>query len=182
MMADDRRTAENPGRPFGPASVALALLILAAPFSARADSPAIEVNPKALDAVKVAPPKPKAEKPAKVASLPPATSETPKPAESRHERIMFSADQDALSAEAIEKLSKLASDLTGNDQRIELSAYAGQQGESLSDANRLALKHALLVRDYLIGKGIAESRVLVRALGPAESGPADRVDIAFLTQ
>jgi outer membrane protein OmpA-like peptidoglycan-associated protein len=184
MMADNRRTAMLPGRLLWPARAALALLMLVAPLSAHADSPAIEVNPKALDAVPLPPPKPKPkpEKPAEVASLPPAASETAKKFEGRHERILFTAGQDALSAEAIETLSKLATDLTGNDQRIELSAYAGKQGESLSDANRLALKHALLVRDYLIGKGIAESRVLVRALGPAETGPADRVDIAFLTQ
>lgn len=184
MMADERRTAPHFGRLLGPAGLALALLILISPLAARADSPAIEVNPKALEAVKIAPPKPrpKAEKPAQVASLPSAKSEAAKEFEGRHEQILFATGQDALSAEAIETLSKLATDLTGNDQRIELSAYAGKQGDSLSDANRLALKHALLVRDYLIGKGVAESRVLVRALGPAENGPVDRVDIAFLTQ
>ena len=52
--------------------------------------------------------------------------------------------------------------------------------DTVSGANRIALKHALLVRDYLVGKGIDEARVIVRALGPAQNGPADRVDIEFL--
>ena len=156
---------------------------------ALADSPAIEINPKALEAIaKPAPPKPKKAEPApdKVAALPSASNAATEAAiekfKDRHEQVVFSDGQDALSADALAMLSKLAGELAGNDVRIELSAYAGAKSDSLSDANREALKHALLVRDYLTGKGLAESRVIVRALGPAPSGPMDRVDIAFLTQ
>ena len=158
--------------------------------AALADSPAIEINPKALEAIaKPAPPKPKkAEEPTsdKVAALPSASEAATNAAlekfKDRHEQVLFADGQDALSADALAMLSTLADELSGNDVRIELSAYAGSESDSLSDANREALKHALLVRDYLTGKGLAESRVIVRALGPAPNGPTDRVDIAFLTQ
>ena len=158
--------------------------------AALADSPAIEINPKALEAIaKPAPPKPKKAEEStsdKVAALPSASEAATNAAlekfKDRHEQVLFTGGQDALSADALAMLSKLAGELSGNDVRVELSAYAGAKSDSLSDANREALKHALLVRDYLTGKGLAESRVIVRALGPAPSGPMDRVDIAFLTQ
>jgi len=148
------------------------------------------VNPKALEAIaKPAPPKPKKAEPKtsdKVAALPSATSPATNPAlakfRNRQERVVFDDGQSALSADALTMLSKLAEDLAGNDVRLQLSAYAGSASESLSDANREALKHALLVRDYLTGKGLDESRVIVRAMGPAPDGPKDRVDIGFLTQ
>jgi outer membrane protein OmpA-like peptidoglycan-associated protein len=189
MMADRHRTTTLSGGLAGfAAAIAIVLASGLAPaLGAPSESPAIEVNPKALEAVPLPQAKPKEpQKPSQVAALPKANATSTQTDTSkfagRHERIVFQVNQDALSAEAIEKLSALATDLTGNDERIELSAYAGKEGEALSDANRLALKHALLVRDYLVGKGIEESRVLVRALGPAQSGPQDRVDIAFLTR
>lgn len=187
MMADNQRTTPLLGSLAGLAGAVLIALMSGPAFAAAADSPAIEVNPKALDAVPLPQAKPKKTKePDQVAALPSGNAEPTDDGTSkfagRHEQVVFQPDQDALSAEAIEKLSTLASDLTGNDQRIELSGFAGTAAQPLSDANRLALKHALLVRDYLVGKGIAESRVLVRALGPAPNGPKDRVDIAFLTR
>ena len=187
MMAEQRQTARVSGRPHRLAQAAFAVLILGLfPFSARADSPAVEVNPKALDAaVKASEAKPKAKretsKTDRVAALPSATSDAVKSRfAGRSEQILFKGDQDALSAEAIQKLSVLADDLAGNDVRLQLSSYSGSIADTASAANRLALKHALLVRDYLVGKGVDEARVIVRALGPAPSGPADRVDIAFL--
>jgi outer membrane protein OmpA-like peptidoglycan-associated protein len=183
------RLAASSLRLLGAISVALCLWpALGAP--ALADSPAIDVNPKALEAVaRPAPPKPKkAEEPKgdKVAALPAASDAATEAAiakfKDRHEQVLFTDGQDALSADALAMLSKLADELAGNNVRIQLSAYAGAKSDSLSEANREALKRALLVRDYLTGKGLAESRVIVRALGPAPSGPRDRVDIAFLTQ
>ncbi len=155
-----------------------------------AASAAVEINPKALEAVtKPAPPKPRKTEekaPDKVAALPSgnaaATAATLEKFRNRHEQVVFDDGQSALSADALTMLSKLAEDLAGNDVRVQLSAYAGTKSGSLSDANREALKHALLVRDYLTGKGLDETRVIVRAMGPAPDGPKDRVDIGFLTQ
>jgi outer membrane protein OmpA-like peptidoglycan-associated protein len=187
MMAEQRQTAKVPGRPHRLAQAAFAALILGLPaMPALADSPAVEVNPKALDAVvKADAAKSKAKKesskPKEVAALPSATRDAVRQKfGGRTEQILFTGDQDALSAEAIQKLSALADDLTGNDVRLQLSSYGGSSADTASAANRLALKHALLVRDYLVGKGIDESRVIVRALGPAPSGPNDRVDVEFL--
>ena len=172
-------------------AVAVALCLWPAlSLPALADSPAIDINPKALEAIaRPAPPKPKKTEESKqdrVAALPAASNTATEAAiakfKDRHEQVLFTDGQNALSADALAMLSKLADELSGNDVRIQLSAYAGAKSDSLSDANREALKRALLVRDYLTGKGLAESRVIVRALGPAPSGPRDRVDIAFLTQ
>jgi len=198
MMADKRQTAKvpNAGLRLAVALVAAMSMSSVAAGLARADSPAVDVNPKALDAVpapapekKPEPAKPKpaqTEKSTNVAALPSGSKDAAdairKKFESRHEQIVFTDGQDVLSAEALQKLSALAKDMSGNDVRIQLQAHAGTPGDGGSGANRKALKHALLVRDYLVGKGLAESRVIVRAMGPATSGPKDRVDIAFLTQ
>lgn len=192
MMAAKHQIRGAPISSFHIVGAVVAVLCLWPALSptALADSAAIEVNPKALEAIaKPAAPKPKkaeAQKPDKVAALPSGSSAATNAAlekfRNKHEQVLFADGQDALSADALAMLSNLADQLTGNDVRIQLSAYAGAKSDSLSDANREALKHALLVRDYLTGKGLAESRVIVRALGPAPSGPTDRVDIAFLTQ
>jgi outer membrane protein OmpA-like peptidoglycan-associated protein len=46
----------------------------------------------------------------------------------------------------------------------------------------LSLTRALAVRAYLMDKGIADTRIDVRALGVAASGPPDRVDIRSLAE
>lgn len=70
-----------------------------------------------------------------------------------------------------------------SDGRLQLKAYAGGTGETLSSARRLSLSRALSVRSFLIEQGIRSTRIDVRALGRAEdSGPPERVDIVLLTQ
>jgi outer membrane protein OmpA-like peptidoglycan-associated protein len=78
------------------------------------------------------------------------------------------------------ELSQLASRLAGSTDRLQLKAYASAEGGTASAARRLSLSRALTVRSQLIAKGIRSTRIDVRALGIAESGEPDRVDVLLL--
>ena len=70
--------------------------------------------------------------------------------------------------------------MTGNDRlRAQIIAYAAGTSDTASQARRLSLSRALAVRAYMIEKGIASTRLDVRALGyQVEGGSPDRVDIS----
>lgn len=94
-------------------------------------------------------------------------------------RIQFSTGSAKLSANASTELVSIAAAM-GRDKalRIQLLAYAGQSGDSASQARRLSLSRALAARSTLIEKGIRSTRIDVRALGnKSAGGPEDRVDI-----
>ena len=61
-------------------------------------------------------------------------------------------------------------------------AYAAGTDAEASQARRLALSRALVVRSYLIEQGIGSARMDVRALGKKieGDGPADRVDLVLI--
>jgi len=105
--------------------------------------------------------------PQQVASLPPGPSGTLV--------LPFESGNPALNAESERQLGSLASRLTGNQDRVQINAYAS--GDSAAASKRLALSRALAVRSYLTDRGIASTRIDVRAIGPAESGEKDRVDV-----
>ena len=68
--------------------------------------------------------------------------------------------------------------LNSGAQHIQLNAYGGPRGDKSSDAHRLALKRALVIRELLIEDGVPAEKIDVRALGGADdNGPADRVDV-----
>jgi hypothetical protein len=71
--------------------------------------------------------------------------------------------------------------MTGNARlRAQIIAYAAGTADSASQARRLSLSRALAVRAYLIERGVASTRLDVRALGhQTDGGSPDRVDIAF---
>lgn len=94
--------------------------------------------------------------------------------------IPFAANQATLGPKAQTELSKLAAELAGNNVRIELNAYAARS--AADGARMLSLTRALAVRAYLMNKGVADTRIDVRALGVAASGPPDRVDIRSLAK
>lgn len=77
--------------------------------------------------------------------------------------------------------SDILSYLTRNsDARLQIVSFASEQG-SQSDARRLSLSRALSVRAFLLEKGIAPSRMDVRAMGDnSTETPADRVDLIFI--
>ena len=94
-------------------------------------------------------------------------------------QISFAGEETVLDKAAQEQLERLAEKLrSAETQRVQLLAYADDQGGSASKARRVSLSRALAVRSYLIESGIKTSRIDVRALGnKAASGSPDRVDV-----
>ncbi len=67
------------------------------------------------------------------------------------------------------------------DARLQILSFASEGSGTNSDARRLSLSRALSVRAYLLDKGIAPSRMDVRAMGNnTTEEPLDRVDLVFL--
>jgi outer membrane protein OmpA-like peptidoglycan-associated protein len=96
--------------------------------------------------------------------------------------ILFAAGATDPAVTAVQSIKALAGDLsaslTDGSARLQLLAYGGQRGEKSSDARRLSLKRALIIRQLLIDNGVPSERVDVRAMGGVDdNGPADRVDI-----
>jgi outer membrane protein OmpA-like peptidoglycan-associated protein len=94
-------------------------------------------------------------------------------------RIPFEAGQTVLANSSQEQLESLTRELRSTESlRVQLLAYAADEGTSPSKARRVSLSRALAVRSYLIENGIKTSRIDVRALGnKSTSGPPDRVDV-----
>ncbi|PCJ61464.1 MAG: hypothetical protein COA65_00410 [Rhodospirillaceae bacterium] len=112
------------------------------------------------------------------AKLPPASAplEPGKPIQ-----VVFGSESALLSDKAKAKLEKFAVHLKSNPGlRIQLLAHASGTEEAASQARRLSLSRALVVRSFLIEQGLPSIRIDVRALGNKGSGkPADRVDLVF---
>ncbi|HZB90781.1 MAG TPA: OmpA family protein, partial [Stellaceae bacterium] len=75
--------------------------------------------------------------------------------------------------------------LGSDDQvRLQLVAHASGGSDESNEARRISLQRALAVRSYLIDRGIASTRMDVRALGNrsegGSGGPLDRVDVVML--
>ena len=113
-----------------------------------------------------------------VASLPaadlPAVGETAL-------QVRFDAGSSRLTAEAQQALQTVARAVIASDGRLQLKAYAGASGESVSTARRLSLSRALAVRAFLIEQDVRSTRIDVRALGvAADAGPPERVDLVYI--
>ena len=139
---------------------------------------------------------PKPQKPMKTASTttpaatPSATSnivaaqQTPgvKTNLSKRSEILFPRGATDPGTETINKLRGVASELStllgAGAARVQLEAYGGAPGDKSSDARRLSLKRALVIRQILIEDGIPSERIDVRAMGGIDdSGAPDRVDV-----
>jgi outer membrane protein OmpA-like peptidoglycan-associated protein len=124
-----------------------------------------------------APPAPS--KSARVASVEPAPSSTREL--SRHNSIAFAPGAEEPAPAVLDTVKAMAGDLnnalSNGSVRIQLEAYGGKQGDKSSDARRLSLKRALIIRQLLIDDGVPSERIDVRAMGGASDGALDRVDI-----
>lgn len=112
----------------------------------------------------------KPEKPAKKSAL------------SKQSEILFPSGATDPGNDAINKLRDVAGTLnslmTSSGARVQLEAYGGAPGDKSSDARRLSLKRALVVRQLLIEDGVPSERIDVRAMGGIDdSGSPDRVDV-----
>ena len=94
--------------------------------------------------------------------------------------IAFGSDSSQLPEDSKGRLDGVVRSMTGNDRlRAQIIAYAAGTSDTASQARRLSLSRALAVRAYMIEKGIASTRLDVRALGyQVEGGSPDRVDIS----
>lgn len=157
------------------------------PATVRAERPATAPPPPRVAAAPPPPPRvaapppaaaPPAAAPPPPAAPPPQTAArtTPPPATNgAGARVLFEGTSAELSAEGRAALDALAQQIVSrNTRQIELRAYAG--GTS-PEARKVSLARALVVRSYLIDRGV-KSRIDVGAfLADGQSGPADRVDI-----
>ncbi len=129
------------------------------------------------------PPSPAPSKPARVASIEPGPSSTRETG--RHNSIAFAPGAEEPAPAALDTVKAMSADLnnalSNGSARIQLEAYGGKQGDKSSDARRLSLKRALIVRQLLIDDGIPSERIDVRAMGGASDGALDRVDIFVRT-
>ena len=114
--------------------------------------------------------------PARVASIEPGGAEL-----SKRSSILFAPGAEEPPAAALDSVKAMTASLTAalwsGTAHVQLEAFGGKPGDKSSDARRLSLKRALIVRQLLIDDGIPSERIVVRAMGGASDGSPDRVDI-----
>jgi outer membrane protein OmpA-like peptidoglycan-associated protein len=106
----------------------------------------------------------------------------PTPGLIKQMQIIFAPGVPDPSPDAIDAIKGLGmplnSALSAGASRIQVVAYGGARGDKGSDARRLSLKRARIIRQLLIDGGVPADRIDVRAMGGAtDSNAADRVDI-----
>ena len=131
---------------------------------------------------------PTPERTASVAPQPAATGQssmTPGeegPDLSKRSEIIFPHNGTDPTAQSMSDMKQLAgtlnSALNAGARRVQLDAFGGAPGDKSSDARRVSLKRALVIRQLLIDDGVPASRIDVRAMGGIDdNGNADRVDV-----
>jgi outer membrane protein OmpA-like peptidoglycan-associated protein len=96
-------------------------------------------------------------------------------------RILFRPGSEDLTTAGGSLLVGLAQRMTTDPNLwIQIRAFATDAAGRPSNSRSLSLNRALLIRSFLIDRGVRSTRVDIRALGnTAESGPRDRVDLIF---
>ena len=96
-------------------------------------------------------------------------------------RLLFEAGSDGLTAAGGSLLEGLAVRMASDPTLwIQIRAFATDTSGRPSNSRSLSLNRALLIRSFLIDRGVRSTRVDIRALGDtAETGPRDRVDLIF---
>jgi outer membrane protein OmpA-like peptidoglycan-associated protein len=94
----------------------------------------------------------------------------------------FDGASSALSNQDEKKLDSLARQMQdAADMRLQIRGFAKGDDNGKSSARRMALSRALVVRSYLMDKGVKAVRLDVRALGSeTDQAPIDRVDLVFV--
>ncbi len=96
--------------------------------------------------------------------------------------LVFEKRATALGLDSAARVEKLSVFLLKNPElRIALYAYAENEGSTPRDARILSLGRALVVRDALSHKGVAESRLDIHAQGAnTTQTPMDRIDLKLV--
>jgi outer membrane protein OmpA-like peptidoglycan-associated protein len=98
-------------------------------------------------------------------------------------RIVF--DEDGMDLEPAERelLTGIAARMARNQNaRLQIRSYASAPDAPEMEARRRSLRRAVDLRRLLVDQGVRSTRIDVRALGTAEAGPADRVDLVLVNQ
>jgi len=115
-----------------------------------------------------------------LAMSPPAPGSKPAVTVDPVQRILFAAEQTALPDAAMPQLTRLASTAQESGRRLIVVAYAGPVGNDASRARRRSLERATAVRAVLIERGLASTRIDVRAMGvPLDPDSPDRVEVSL---
>jgi len=119
--------------------------------------------------------------PTRTASVETPATNTASTELSKRSSILFTPGAEEPPAGALDTIKGMTASLTAalwsGTAHIQLEAFGGKSGDKSSDARRLSLKRALIIRQLLIDDGIPSERIVVRAMGGAGSGALDRVDI-----
>ncbi len=115
------------------------------------------------------------------ASAPPPSDQGPNGLV-RQSQILFGPGAPDPVPEAIDAIKGLASPLNSalaaGASRVEVIAYGGARGDKSSDARRLSLRRAIVIRQLLIDGGVPSARIDLKAMGGTnDAEPTDRVDI-----
>lgn len=96
-------------------------------------------------------------------------------------RILFDAGSEELTNAGGRLLDGLAQRMAADPNLwIQIRAFATDAAGNPSSSRSLSLNRALLIRSFLIDRGVRSTRVDIRALGnTAENEPRDRVDLIF---
>jgi outer membrane protein OmpA-like peptidoglycan-associated protein len=92
-------------------------------------------------------------------------------------RVRFTGSDSRLPADALPELDAIAETLMPMTARIRLAAYSGKAGDLSSQARRLSLERARIVRDYLVSRGVSSERIDIMPFGGATQGVSNRVDV-----
>ncbi len=161
-------------KPSAPPKQAPAAKKTAVATSAPSDSGMGFLSGNQMSAAVTPPPAPK---PTRTASAEPADTRNM----SKRSSIPFSPGAEEPAPEVLDTVksvsTELNSALSNGSARIELEAFGGKPNDKSSDARRISLKRALIVRQLLIDEGVPSERIDVRAMGGASEGSPDRVDI-----
>jgi len=119
---------------------------------------------------------PDAPKPPSAATTPPPAPAAPAPPP----RVAFEKNAAILSSDARAVLDTAAAALKADAAaRALLKAYSST-GTSVSETRRLSLKRGVMVRDYLVAKGIQSTRIDVQALGNSpQDSDQDYVEVVL---
>ena len=171
------------------------IVIPAAPKSTTSTAAIVPPPPPAVTAPSVSAPAPPPASPSKAAEpikrvaaaspAPKAVAPAPKASNGGAAlSIPFDTDTKSLPASASGALDDVAKKMNADkSMRVQLLAFASAGERSEAKARRLSLSRALEVRSYLISKGIASTRMDVRALGnQSSSGSPDRVDMTLVNR
>ncbi len=111
----------------------------------------------------------------------PAVEPIQKSNDDKINQILFEEGETKLPSTASSKLEDIAKSIDGNNDRIQLVAYAN--ASSNGTARRLSLGRALVIRSKLMELGVPNNKIEVRALGrPDDDSPADRVDLKLVAR